>query len=255
MDPPQRQNSSIQRQDACVPDPHMPLNQLYESPNGFPDDAFSNATAPPPAGWLWGPEAEDLRKSDQCSTGSVRQPPPLPRTSLPSTSPTHQHHVEPPPVPPRTRAPSQRQDAQDSDLHQPLTDDLDGVDLYKGPEGFPDNDTHFYEDPLSVVTNLAAPPPPGWRWGHEAEDPRKVNRTEVVHGPPPPLRTRLPSACLPGQHPTGPPPVPPRSRAPPIKQQQQHQRADLPQPNHRLKHSRTQVENQVSQAATNDFIL
>ncbi|XP_070827978.1 phosphatidylinositol 3-kinase C2 domain-containing subunit gamma, partial [Chaetodon trifascialis] len=60
-----------------------------------------------------------------------------------------------------------------------------------------------------------------------------------VHRPPPPLRTRLPSACLSGTQGSGPPPVPPRTRVPLSKRFS----CDISESAHKLNRSRTEIDN------------
>lgn len=144
--------------------------------------------------------------------------------------------------PQRQNGPIQRQDASVSDLPMPLTEDLRGMDLYEYIDSTEDNITH-----LLVAPTGSQPKPPADLWGCMTGGPgntdgQSTNGPPPVRRPPPPLRTRLPSACLPGRQSSGPPPVPPRTRVPLSKKLS----CDLPEPAHRFNRSRTEIDNHVS---------
>ncbi|XP_041794780.1 phosphatidylinositol 4-phosphate 3-kinase C2 domain-containing subunit gamma [Chelmon rostratus] len=141
--------------------------------------------------------------------------------------------------PQRQNGPIQRQDASVSDLPMPLTEDLRGMDLYEYIDSTEDNITH-----LLVAPTGSQPKPPADLWGCMTGGPgntdgQSTNGPPPVRRPPPPLRTRLPSACLPGRQSSGPPPVPPRTRVPLSKKLS----CDLPEPAHRFNRSRTEIDN------------
>ncbi|XP_070763460.1 phosphatidylinositol 3-kinase C2 domain-containing subunit gamma [Enoplosus armatus] len=126
MDPPQRQNGTLQRQDASATDLPMPLNEhlhglhLHEYLEVFPDDNETYLDERTLAGLISPTESQaqppdrlsghggggGSGNNDHQSTNGpppVRGPPPPLRTRLPSAClPVRQSH-EPPPVPPRTR--------------------------------------------------------------------------------------------------------------------------------------------------------
>lgn len=150
--------------------------------------------------------------------------------------------------PPQRRNGSiQRQDARVSDLPMSLTEDLQGIDLYEYIDFTEGNNTHLHGTAMLITQTKPEPKPPAHLWGHMTGGPgnpdhQSTNGPPPVRRPPPPLRTRLPSACLPGRQGTGPPPVPPRTRAPLSKRLS----CDLPEPAHKLNRSRSQIENHVS---------
>ncbi|KAE8296139.1 Phosphatidylinositol 4-phosphate 3-kinase C2 domain-containing subunit gamma [Larimichthys crocea] len=128
MDPPERRNRSIQRQDASDSDLHVPLpedpngTQIYEYLDTFPEDdephlyesipglITSSQTKPPdhPVDHGRGvPQSADHQNTNW--PPPVRGPPPPARTRVPSlpslpSLPSRQGNG-PPPVPPRTRLP------------------------------------------------------------------------------------------------------------------------------------------------------
>ncbi|XP_035521739.1 phosphatidylinositol 4-phosphate 3-kinase C2 domain-containing subunit gamma [Morone saxatilis] len=137
----------------------------------------------------------------------------------------------------------QRQDASVSDAPKPLTEDLHETHTYDYLDIFPeDNAEPIYE---STLDGLIAPPnsqpkPPDQPWGHGRVDPGNTHH-QSTNGPPPPVRTRLsscPIACLPGRQ--GPPPVPPRTRAPLSKKMFSFDRSE---PSEKLIRSRTEADN------------
>ncbi|XP_042268176.1 phosphatidylinositol 4-phosphate 3-kinase C2 domain-containing subunit gamma [Thunnus maccoyii] len=121
--------------------------------------------------------------------------------------------------PQRRNGPIRRQDAYITDLPVPLTEDLYG---YEYLETFPDDDeTHLYESSWAGLVSPTEPQtkPPGLGGGGPGKsDHQGTNGPSKVRGPPPPLRTRLPSACLPVRH-QAPPPLPPRTGIPTSKKQ------------------------------------
>eukprot|EP00064_Thunnus_orientalis_P007363 superscaffoldBa00000813_g7383 len=121
--------------------------------------------------------------------------------------------------PQRRNGPIRRQDAYITDLPVPLTEDLYG---YEYLETFPDDDeTHLYESSWAGLVSPTEPQtkPPGLGGGGPGKsDHQGTNGPPKVRGPPPPLRTRLPSACLPVRH-QAPPPLPPRTGIPTSKKQ------------------------------------
>ncbi|XP_019116415.2 phosphatidylinositol 4-phosphate 3-kinase C2 domain-containing subunit gamma [Larimichthys crocea] len=128
MDPPERRNRSIQRQDASDSDLHVPLpedpngTQIYEYLDTFPEDdephlyesipglITSSQTKPPDHPLDHGrgvPQSADHQNTNW--PPPVRGPPPPARTRVPSlpslpSLPSRQGNG-PPPVPPRTRLP------------------------------------------------------------------------------------------------------------------------------------------------------
>lgn len=139
--------------------------------------------------------------------------------------------------PQRRKGSLQRQDASDSDLPMPLRADLNGTHIYEYLDVFPED--NLYESTLVglIPPTELQPKPPG------NADPQSTNRPLPVRAPPPPPRSRLPSACLPGRQGHGPPPVPPRSREFFRKKQFSF---GLTEPPQRLHRSRTEVDTNVS---------
>ncbi len=145
--------------------------------------------------------------------------------------------------PQRLKGTIQRQDAS-------VTEDPNGMPHYEYLEVFHEaNETHLYEctsDGLVTPTE-SQPQTPDNLWGHARGGPRNTDhqsthRSCPGRAPPPPPRTRLPSACLSGRQ--GPPPVPPRIRASLSNNQTQFS-CDLTEPAHKLNRSRTEIDNHV----------
>lgn len=136
----------------------------------------------------------------------------------------------------RQKGSIQRQEARDGDLPSLPTEDLSGTHIYEyiinSPE---DNGEHVYETVLPqrmTTPPKSRPKPPG------DEDHQITNRPIPVRAPPPPPRSRLPSACLPR-----PPPVPPRPRSSLHTKQLS---CALQEPRHKLTRSRTEICTEVS---------
>ncbi|XP_042352167.1 phosphatidylinositol 4-phosphate 3-kinase C2 domain-containing subunit gamma isoform X2 [Plectropomus leopardus] len=140
----------------------------------------------------------------------------------------------------------QRQDASDSDLPMPITDDQNIYESVDVPPGNND-ESHIYEHTLSglIPRTESQPKPPDPLQGHKGGAPGNTDlqRTNVpppVRRPPNPLRTRLPSACLPARRGIAPPPVPPRTGIP-IGNSKKQLSCDLTEPAHKLNRSRTEI--------------
>ncbi|XP_070686958.1 phosphatidylinositol 3-kinase C2 domain-containing subunit gamma [Pempheris klunzingeri] len=150
--------------------------------------------------------------------------------------------------PQRQNGTIQRQDASATDLYMPLTEDLNEMHLYESIEVFSEaNETNLYESSLAGVITPTEyqPKPPGHLWSHGGEG--SGNRDhQNTNGRPPrpplPLRTRLPSACLPGRQGQAPPPVPPRTRIP-LSNSKKRFSCNLTEPAHKLNRSRTEIVN------------
>ncbi|CAJ1056399.1 LOW QUALITY PROTEIN: phosphatidylinositol 4-phosphate 3-kinase C2 domain-containing subunit gamma [Xyrichtys novacula] len=134
----------------------------------------------------------------------------------------------------------QRQDATDSDLPLPLTEDPLSKHIYEDIHGAVQ--THLYE----LSSTESQPKPSGGLMGDSGgggagntdQDSKKV--PPPIPSRPPALRTRLPSACLEGIQ--VPPPVPPRTRPPPSNNKKKFT-FDFAEPAHKLNRSRTEVDN------------
>ncbi|XP_056244191.1 phosphatidylinositol 3-kinase C2 domain-containing subunit gamma isoform X1 [Seriola aureovittata] len=152
--------------------------------------------------------------------------------------------------PERRNGTIQRQDASDTDFPMPLREDLHGTHIYEYIEVFPENDeTHLYECTLSGLLSPTEPQPQpqGHLWtqgkgGTGNTDHAGTNRPLPLRAPPPPPRTRLPSACLPGKSGREAPPVPPRTRVPLHNSKKQFS-SGLTEPAHKLNRSRTEIDN------------
>ncbi|XP_073328066.1 phosphatidylinositol 3-kinase C2 domain-containing subunit gamma [Pagrus major] len=112
MDPPQRRNGSIQRQDASNSDLPMPLNEdqygahIYEHLENFPEDNDAHIYETTLSGLIAPAEPQPKPPGNTESTNRpkpVRPPPPPPRNRLPSARLPEGQGNAPPPVPPRTR--------------------------------------------------------------------------------------------------------------------------------------------------------
>ncbi|XP_033491268.1 phosphatidylinositol 3-kinase C2 domain-containing subunit gamma [Epinephelus lanceolatus] len=138
----------------------------------------------------------------------------------------------------------QRQDGSATDLPMPLIEDDYIYEPIEVPPEY--SESNIYECTLSglIPTTESQPKPSGHLQGHEggspgSTDPQSTNVPPPVRLPPLPLRTRLPSACLPARRGIAPPPVPPRTRVP-LGQKQFS--CDLTEPAHKLNRSRTEIQ-------------
>uniref|UniRef100_UPI0037E89608 phosphatidylinositol 3-kinase C2 domain-containing subunit gamma n=1 Tax=Semicossyphus pulcher TaxID=241346 RepID=UPI0037E89608 len=139
---------------------------------------------------------------------------------------------------------NETQDAAVSDLPLPLTEDPLGKHSYEYIGAFPEDvKTHLREriptESQLRPSRLLLEDRGGGGLGNT--DQKSKKEPPPVPSRPPPLRTRLPSACLGGRQVPAPPPVPPRSR-PPFRNSKQFS-FDLAEPAHRLNRSRTEIEN------------
>lgn len=147
--------------------------------------------------------------------------------------------------PERRNRPIKRQDANVTDLPMFWTEDLHGTYTHEYLQTFSDDDDETHESTLAGLISPAEPQ--SKRPGHGGGGPGKTdhqgtNRPSKVHGPTPPLRTRLPSACLPVRHQV-PPPLPPRTGIPTSKKQVS---CDPTVHAYKLNRSRTEIDDHVS---------
>ncbi|XP_074488623.1 phosphatidylinositol 3-kinase C2 domain-containing subunit gamma [Sebastes fasciatus] len=137
MDPTQRRNGTIQRQDAIISDLPSPFTEdlsgmnLYETIDPSTEEnvyetslaGIISPTEPKPQGHLWGQVGGDPGNTDHQSTNGPpppRHPPPPRRPRVPSASFSGREGIIPPPVPPRPRKPLRSSMKQFStDLIQP----------------------------------------------------------------------------------------------------------------------------------------
>lgn len=157
----------------------------------------------------------------------------------------------------RRHGPIQRQDASVSDLPLPLRVDLHGKYTSEDNDDVPENDeAHLYEYTLSGLRAPAEPDHLPAEGRGDSEDPEHhyTNGPLLVpaRAPPVPPRTRLPSACLPGQPACKAPPVPPRARIPRCNMHTQFSFGPTEHP-HKLNRSRTEIDNHVSMWDRNLF--
>lgn len=137
--------------------------------------------------------------------------------------------------PKKPNGPLLRQDALHGDLPDSMDMDPNAANIPEYLQVFPDDSS---EKILSGLIASTEPTPPG-----NTHPPSSSRFQPVRPAPPPPLKSRLLSACLPDTQGLGPPPVPPRSRMPLGNKQFS---LDPPEAARRLTRSRTQVEHHVS---------
>ncbi|KAM8891306.1 phosphatidylinositol 3-kinase C2 domain-containing subunit gamma [Spinachia spinachia] len=134
----------------------------------------------------------------------------------------------------------QRQDASDTDLHGPLTDHPFA--------------THLYESIETASCSESQPDPPG----HLCNPGGGGGHQSTTSGPPPPLRrppprppvrTRLPSECLPGPKGRAPIPLPRRGRIP-VSNGKKQLSLDLTEHAPKLNRSRSEIHNHVPWTVT-----
>lgn len=135
-----------------------------------------------------------------------------------------------------------RQDANITDLPLPLREDMYEAHDYEYLETFPDNGEAAPLAGFLLPTKVESKPPRHGEGGLEMTDHQGMNGPAKVHAPPIPLRTRLPSACLPIRHQV-PPPLPPRTGIPTIKKQVS---CDPDVHVSKLNRSRTEIDHHVS---------
>ncbi|XP_059191672.1 phosphatidylinositol 3-kinase C2 domain-containing subunit gamma [Centropristis striata] len=126
------------------------------------------------------------------------------------------------------------------------TDDPPGIHIYESLDSPLRDETNLYESTLSglIAPTQSQPkrldPLRGQGGGGPGNtDQQNTNGLPPVPRRPPPLRVRLPSACLPGRHGLAPPPVPPRTRIPLSRQFS----VVLTEPTNKMNRSRTEIDN------------
>ncbi|XP_031725847.1 phosphatidylinositol 4-phosphate 3-kinase C2 domain-containing subunit gamma [Anarrhichthys ocellatus] len=143
----------------------------------------------------------------------------------------------------------QRQDANATDLPVRLTDDLPPMHVYERIGLFPeDNETNSYGTGTGIISSTESQSkPPGHLWNHGGGGPGNTG-PQNSNGPPPLIRrpapivrTRLPSACLPGRQGHAPPPVPSRTQIS-LGNCKKQISCDLSDPLHKLNRSRTEMD-------------
>ncbi|XP_040894472.1 phosphatidylinositol 4-phosphate 3-kinase C2 domain-containing subunit gamma [Toxotes jaculatrix] len=137
----------------------------------------------------------------------------------------------------------QRQDAIVTDLPMPLTEDPQETHIYEEILPPENDDAHLYESTLAGLISPTEPQPqPPGNTGNT--DLHNTNGPHPVRRPPPlpPVRTRLPSACLPVRQGQAAPPVPSRKHIPVGKFNKQFS-CNLTEPVQKLNRSRTEIDN------------
>ncbi|XP_054475928.1 phosphatidylinositol 3-kinase C2 domain-containing subunit gamma [Anoplopoma fimbria] len=140
----------------------------------------------------------------------------------------------------------QRQDLSVSDLPMPLTQDLSAMHIHDRIGFFPVINEIYFNEPLTgtIPSNEYQPNPPGPLWNPGGVYPGTLDQ-QSTNGPPPihppPLRTRLPSACYPSTQGHAPPPVPPRTQIP-LGNCKKQLSFDFTESAHKLTRSCTEIE-------------